>query len=75
MEFTEQEAAAIHKLAEAWAAFICLPTEHPSDTPEFREAIHRAQLLIMARPGRRIFNTERPNVSGPHIAQIPEAKG
>lgn len=70
MEFTDLEKDAINKLVDAWSAFLRLPTEHPSDTEEFRNAIHRAQLLVMARPGRRSFNDSLPNVSKQKVKEI-----
>jgi hypothetical protein len=70
--FTEPERRAIQILVEAWTAFVCLPSEHPSDIDEFRDAIHRAQLLIMARPGRRAINAEKQNVSERYITKLDE---
>lgn len=70
MEFTERELSALNKLVEAWAEYVFLPQEHPSDLDEFRKAIHEAQLLILARPGRRVFNADKPNVSGPYIKKL-----
>ncbi len=53
---TEQERLVVTKLAEVWNEYVKLPREHPDDDDEFRESMHRAQLLVLARPGRREFN-------------------
>lgn len=53
---TEQERLVVTKLAEAWNEYAKLPLEHFSDNDEFRDSIHRAQLQILARPGRREYN-------------------
>jgi hypothetical protein len=50
---TKEERAVLNKLVAAWNAFNALPVEHPDDTPEFRHAFHRLQLLILAREPRR----------------------
>lgn len=50
------ERAVIDALVEAWNRFLTLPVEHPDDQLEFRQAIHAAQTLVLARPGRREFN-------------------
>ena len=52
---TNQERIVIENLVSAWNAFIDLPIEHPDDQNEFRHAIHSAQLLVLARPGRRMY--------------------
>jgi hypothetical protein len=61
---TKLERSVINTLATAWSLYLNLPQEHPDDQTEFRRAIHAAQNLVLARPGRRQFNThpkERPN--------------
>ena len=55
---TTQERVVLDKLVEAWNAFNALPVEHPDDTPEFRHAFHRLQLLILAREPRRKLLSE-----------------
>lgn len=55
---TDDEKEIIDQLAKVWNLFISLPVEHPSDLVEFQTAIHSAQLLVMARLGRRIYNEE-----------------
>lgn len=53
---TEQERLVVTKLAEAWNEYLKLPQEHIDDDAEFRDSIHRAQIQVLARPGRREFN-------------------
>lgn len=53
---TDQERTVVTKLVEAWNEYLKLPHEHPDDDNEFLDSIHRAQLQILARPGRREFN-------------------
>lgn len=53
---TEQERTVVNKLVEVWNEYVKLPREHPDDDDEFRGSIHRAQLQILARPGRREYN-------------------
>ena len=48
----------VSKLADAWNAFLCLELLHPDETTEFRQAIHAAQHIIMARPVQRQFNVD-----------------
>ena len=55
---TDEERIVMDKLVEAWNAFLDLPVEHPDDTPEFRHAFHRLQLLILARAPRRKLLSE-----------------
>ncbi len=50
---TEQEIIILNKLAEAWNEFLKLDKFHPSDNSEFSEAIHKAQLIVMARKAVR----------------------
>lgn len=52
---TDDEAAVIAALAEAWNAFCALPVEHPDDADEVRRAIHAAQAKVWARPTRRNY--------------------
>ena len=47
---TEEERRVVDTLAEAWNAFLELKPVHPDDNQEFRQAIHAAQNIIMARP-------------------------
>lgn len=53
---TEAEARVAVLLGDAWNLFLELPTEHPSDRGEFLHAVHAAQSIILARPGRRQIN-------------------
>jgi len=53
---TENEREVIDLLAKAWNSYVNLPVEHSSDLIEFQTAIHSAQLLVLARLGRRIYN-------------------
>lgn len=54
--FTKDEKEVVMKLAEAWNAFLLLPTEHSDDVDEFRRIIHAGQEKVMARPARRALN-------------------
>lgn len=56
---TNQEKIVMENLVSAWNTFLDLPIEHPDDQNEFRRAIHSAQLLVLARPGRRMYNAEQ----------------
>ena len=54
---TPGEEAVIKLLQEAWNAYCGqLSTLHPEAQAEFRQAIHRAQDIDMARPVQRMFN-------------------
>ena len=55
---TDQEAAVVGLLAEAWNEFLKLPIEHPMDQHEFCSAIHSCQDKILARGGRRVINAQ-----------------
>lgn len=54
---TDDERAIAILLGKAWDAFLRLPVEHGDDLTEFRHAIHRAQDMVLARPGRRQINS------------------
>ena len=54
---TDDERAIAILLGKAWDAFLRLPVEHGDDLAEFRHAIHRAQDMVLARPGRRQINS------------------
>lgn len=47
---TEGERQVVNALADAWNAFLELKPVHPDDQVEFRQAIHAAQNIVMARP-------------------------
>lgn len=53
---TVDERIALHKLADAWNAYLALPVEHPDDVDDFRRLIHAANAQVLKRPGRRQFN-------------------
>lgn len=53
---TEEEKQAFSCLAEAWNAFVDLPALHSDDRTEFRQAIHQAQRIVLARPALRQLN-------------------
>lgn len=50
------EQGVLDALVKAWNLFVQLPIEHPDDQLEFRQAIHAAQTLLLARPTRREMN-------------------
>jgi hypothetical protein len=50
---TEDEKDVVDLLAMAWNKFTALPEQHPCDRPEFMQAVHAAQCIIMARPTQR----------------------
>jgi hypothetical protein len=56
---TAVERRALDALAVAWNEFVCLPVEHPDDQLEFRQAIHRAQNIVLSRPTRRAMADRR----------------
>jgi hypothetical protein len=45
----DMETIVLNLLAEAWNNFLTLPVLHPDDQHEFREAIHQAQNIVLAR--------------------------
>jgi hypothetical protein len=51
---TFEEKECLRLLSEAWKAFSDLGQKHPSDNPEFCNAIHDAQKLIGIRVARRV---------------------
>jgi hypothetical protein len=53
---TAEEKAVIDRLADAWNSFLKLQSEHPDDLLEFRQAIHRAQNIVLSRPTRRTLD-------------------
>jgi hypothetical protein len=56
---TGAEREALDALAAAWNAFMHLPAEHADDQLEFRQAIHRAQNIVLSRPTRRALAERR----------------
>lgn len=54
---TEPEKECLKHLADAWNCFIQLEGKHPSDNPEFCDAIHAAQKMLALRVARRV-NTD-----------------
>lgn len=59
VELTEQEAKVAQMLGDAWNEYLKLPKEHPMERSEFCTAIHRCQDMVLARCGRRAFNSPR----------------
>jgi hypothetical protein len=55
------ELKVVDALAEAWNAFLALPTEHGDEQLEFRLAIHRAQHIILSRPASRALRASNTN--------------
>jgi hypothetical protein len=52
----KQEQEIMGLLTEAWKRFVSMSTLHTDEPNEFKNAIHQAQLVIMARPVQREFN-------------------
>ena len=48
--FTEPELIALQLTVELWYAFKALPQQHPSDLPDFLNAIHTIQRILGWRP-------------------------
>lgn len=55
---SEKERRVVDLLSDAWNWYIELEKLHPNHVEEFRQAIHRAQHLVMSRPVQREFNAE-----------------
>lgn len=55
---TPAEKLLVEELGLIWNRFLALPNEHPNEQPEFCQAIHLCQNMILARPGRREINPE-----------------
>lgn len=54
----KKELDVIDSLVKAWNAYIQLEVLHPDANKEFQDAIHKANLIVMARPVQRQFNLE-----------------
>lgn len=52
---TEAEVNVLNLLGDAYNAFVLLPRQHQADTPDFSDAIHRAQKIVLARVGQRVL--------------------
>ncbi len=50
---TMHEASILFDLAEAWNKYTLLPNHPPKEIDDFRKAVHDAQRIVLARPGRR----------------------
>lgn len=48
-EMDDKETEVMSKLAEAWNAYLELPTLHADDQTDFRQAIHQAQRIVASR--------------------------
>ena len=53
---SKEELKVVSLLSSAWNEFVVLERLHPDESGEFRQAIHAAQCIIMARPVQRQFN-------------------
>jgi len=51
---TEMEKECLKHLVDAWNCFVQLEGKHPSDNPEFCDAIHAAQKMLALRVARRV---------------------
>jgi hypothetical protein len=49
MPWVTDEDKVLDHLVMAWNAFLTLEARHPDDDQEFRQAIHAAQNIVMAR--------------------------
>lgn len=58
---TKEENDVMDALVEAWNLFVKLPHFHPDEFNEFKDAIHKAQVLIMARPVQIEYNKQKDN--------------
>jgi len=52
---TPEEQSVMDDLVSAWNKFVKLEKQHPNDTEEFADAIHRLQGLLAMRPLRRQY--------------------
>ena len=57
MGLTKQELDVLDISVEFYESYRKLPVQHPNDTEEFIDALHRLQDLILARSGRREMHT------------------
>lgn len=57
-DITQQEAAIAQRLGDLWTEYLQMPVEHPTESREFCDAIHRCQDMILARAGRRAFHAK-----------------
>jgi hypothetical protein len=53
LAMTPEEQRVLDHLAQAWNAYLALPVVHTDDMAEFRQAIHAAQNIVLARPSVR----------------------
>lgn len=58
-ELTPEEQQLLEVLGDAWNKFAALPQEHPSESIEFAQAIHRCQDMVAARPVWRLNRWKR----------------
>jgi hypothetical protein len=56
---SSDEREVLDHLAVAWNKFLTLETVHDDCTPDFRQAIHQAQRIVMSRPLLRAFAEEQ----------------
>lgn len=49
-DLTLNELYVLESLAAAWNSYLELPILHNDDIPDFRNAIHNAQRIILSRP-------------------------
>ena len=60
---TGEEAAVMLDLISAWDRIVVLPVLQSDHMADYREAIHKAQRLIMVRPFIRVMQTEAGDLS------------
>ncbi|WP_374979021.1 hypothetical protein PSGK_18935 [Pseudomonas solani] len=58
-ELSDEEAAVVELLGQAWSAYLQLPVEHAAEAPEFCRAVHACQDMVLARCGRRAMSGGR----------------
>ena len=55
--YTDGERRVMDHLVVAWNLYVGLPRDHPDDVPDFKDAIHTCQRIVLAnvalRSGRR----------------------
>lgn len=56
---SSDEREVLDHLAAAWNKFLMLETVHDDCAPDFRQAIHQAQRIVMSRPLLRAFVKEQ----------------
>lgn len=49
-DLTEEELFVVNLLGTAFNAFMALPKIHSADAPEYAQAIHKAQNIVLSRP-------------------------